>query len=562
MLRATDALAILPAVTVAVAGMTILLLARIVRTRSFAAGLCWLALLASVGAMALGHREASVTEPTRPTVSAIAQDSLARGTAWMALLLGAGCAYLTSSGNQQRSTIRHAARYALVLLSLGGVLLTCVANDFVIVILAVPLSAVAVCAGQFVEAVAPAERAAALRSLALIALGAFCLVIGGLLVCRLAGTTNFSELHTTVTQGSAGFAHSASRGAQALPVGGEIGYLLLLAGFGIPLFAVPFQFATAEIFEESSARSLGLMSVLPRCAALVAMIRVFVGGMPGYLPAAQTALTAVALFTLLIASSLAFWQTSLRRLLAFLAMAEAGLIVLALAAGCAAGVHPEAVGWLNPQVPGGSGAACLLFGVDAAAVLGLMMILSALEKSERRVDDLEEFAGLLAHNRLGAAAAALLLLSLCGVPPLPGFWARVAVLQSVLSVSFTPENDFLPHQNTGYVVFALLAAAAMIAVAAPCLRLAVHLLSRERLGVNGGPAPGAVARVEGTRTLVGAAIAGVLFVSGLFPDFGSQLAARVAFQKPADGALSAERQSPPKKHRRGRGNEAPSDSAE
>jgi NADH:ubiquinone oxidoreductase subunit 2 (subunit N) len=292
------------------------------------------------------------------------------------------------------------------------------------------------------------------------------------------------------------------------------------------------------------------------------MIRVFVGGMPEYLPAAQTALTAVALVTLLIAGSLAFWQTSLRRLLAFLAMSEAGLIAFALAAGCEAGVHRDAVRWLNPQMPGGSGAACLLFSVDAAAILGLMMILSALEKSERRVDDLQEFVGQFAHNRLGAAAAAFLILSLCGVPPLPGFWARVAVLQSVLSVSFSPENDFLPHQNTGYVVFALLAAIAMIAVAAPCLRLATHLLSRESQGVNGGPAPSGVARLGRSGTLVGAAIAGVLVVSGFFPDFGSQLAARVAFQKPADGALAAERQTPPKKHRRSRGNEAPTDSAE
>jgi NADH-quinone oxidoreductase subunit N len=556
MLRATDVLAILPAVIVAVAGAATLALSRIVRVRGFPAGLCWLALLASVAIMLLAPRQVPATEPTRPTVSAIAQDSLARGATWMALLLGAGCALLTSIGQQQRS----AARYSIVLFSLSGVLLTCVANDFVIVILAVPLSAVAVCAGQFLEAATPAERVVSFRSLVVIALGALCLVAGGLLVCRLAGTTNFSELRTTVSQGSASFALSGGRSTRGLPVAGEIGYVLLLAGLGTPLFAVPFQLATAEIFEESSAWSVGLLSVLPRCAALVAMIRVFVRGMPEYLAATQTALTAVALVTLLIAGSLAFWQTSLRRLLAFLVMAEAGLIAFALAAGCEAGVHGEAVRWLNSQVPGGSGAACLLFGVDAAALLGLMLILNAVEKSERRIDDLEEFTGLLSRNRIGAVAAAVLLLSLCGVPPLPGFWARVAVLQSVLSVSFSPENDFLPHQNTGYVVFALLAVAAMIAVAAPCLRLAMHLLSREPLGDGGDPAP--VARLRRPGMLAGAVIAGVLFVSGFFPDFGSQLAARIAFQKPADGALAAERQGPPKKHRRGHGNEPPSDSAE
>jgi NADH-quinone oxidoreductase subunit N len=470
----------------------------------------------------------------------------------MALLLGAMCAALTRVGSSRRV----AGRHAVVLLSLGSVLLACVANDFVLLVIGVSGSALAICAGQFFEAETADERYAASQSFVLNAFGAVCLVSGALLLSALAGTTNLAELHALPVHAGAVGDHLAARGSRALPLAGEIGSVLLLAGLGIPLLAAPFQLAAAEIFEGATPWSLGLMGVLPRCAALVAVIRVFVEGMPRYLSSAQTALTAVALVTLLIGGSLAYWQTSLRRLIAFVVMVQAGLILLALAAACSEAARPDAVRWIDAQIPGGAGAAWLLFGVDSLALLGLAAIVSGLERSGDRVDDLEELTRRLRGDRSLAAATMLLLLSLAGVPPLPGFWTRVAVLRSVVSVSFHPENDFLPHQNTGYVLFALLMVAAWLAVAAPCLILASRLFASqtpmEAAQTRAVRASGALHRGG---LGFGVVVAALVVALGFVPNLGLHLAARVTFRKPGDTVLAAEKAQPVKKHRRARASE-------
>ncbi len=395
-----NVLAILPALIVAIAGVAILLLGRFFRGGRFGGALCWLALLAAAATWAIAKDDPAPEPGTRAAVAAVTVDPLARGTAWMALLLGATCAAVTSVGSSPRSSARH----AIVLLSLGGVLLACVANDFLLVIIAVPVSALALSVGQFWEAETDEQWSAAVQGLVLNLFGAVCLVTGALLVSALAGTTNFAELRALPTHGGAASGHLAARGARALPLAGEVGSVLLLAGFGIPLLAAPFQLAAAEIFEGAAPWSLGAMAVLPRCAVLVAIIRVFVEGMSRYLSTAQTALTAAALVTLLIGGSLIYWQASLRRLVALVVMVEAGLILLALAAACSEAARPDAVRWIDQQIPGGAGTAWLLLGADSFAILGLAAILSGLERSIGWLDNLDDFSHRIRSDWLLAAA--------------------------------------------------------------------------------------------------------------------------------------------------------------
>jgi formate hydrogenlyase subunit 3/multisubunit Na+/H+ antiporter MnhD subunit len=146
-----------------------------------------------------------------------------------------------------------------------------------------------------------------------------------------------------------------------------------------------------------------------------------------------------------------------------------------------------------------------------------------------------------------------LLLNLAGIPPFPSFWARVGVVRAVQSVSFPSENDFLPHQNTGYLLFALLMVAAMLAVAAGCLSLVTQvlfsptLIEDELARTPPGPSP----RSGGLKLVM--ALAVLLLALGFVPNRGMQLAARVTFRTSDHGALSAETPPQPvKKRHRGR----------
>jgi NADH-quinone oxidoreductase subunit N len=533
----TFATAILPAVVAAIFGVITLVIGGAFRSGRLATAIGWLGLVAVGVSLAAARLPASAQPLLRPVASAVTLDPLARGTGWLALLLAVLCAMLAALGSQRRQ----AGRFAAVLLALAGALLACVANDFLLVIIGVPVAALAICVGQFWEAETVDERVSAVQSLALNAFAAVCLVAGALILSGLAGTTNLSELHALPAHAAAS-GHLTERSARSLPLAGEIAVVLLLAGCGIPLLAAPFQLASAEIFETASPSSLATMSVLPRCAALVAMIRVFVEGLSHYLTASQTVLTAVALVTLLIGGALAYWQTSLRRLLALLMTVETGLLLLALAAACSETARPEAVRWLDLEIPGGVGAAWLLFAVDSVALLGLATILGSLERAEGRVDDLGELTHLIRGDRLVAVATTFLVLSLTGVPPLAGFWARVAVLRSVLSVSFAPENEFLPHQNTGYVFFALLMIIAWLAAAAPALNIGRALLVPDPASdtIIGQPTlAGGSQRRGGLR--LAAAIAALLLAIGFVPTLGQHLAARIGFKDRNSGALAADR---------------------
>ncbi len=165
---------ILPALILAAAGAVVLLSGRRLSIGRAGSVLCWLALLAAAATLVL-VRPADPSDPfVRPAVSAVSFDALSRGTAWMALLLGAMTTFLAAIG----SSDNRAARQAVVLLSLAGLLLTCVANDFVLLIVGVPGSVLAICIAQLRDAETDDEWAAAVLGLALNLLGALCLVAG------------------------------------------------------------------------------------------------------------------------------------------------------------------------------------------------------------------------------------------------------------------------------------------------------------------------------------------------------------------------------------------------
>jgi len=536
---------ILPALILAAVGAVVLLSGRRLSIGRAGSVLCWLALIAAAATLTLARPTVPSDPFVRPAVSAVSFDALSRGTAWMALLLGAMTTFLAAIG----SSDKRAARQAVVLLSLAGLLLTCVANDFVLLIVGVPGSVLAICIAQLRDAETDDEWAAAVLGLALNLLGALSLVAGALLVGALAGTTNFGELHALPLHGVDATGHIVTRGPRSLPLAGEIGFVLLLAGLGIPFLAAPFQLGAAEIFEGMSPARLGALAVLPRCAVLVGMIRIFVEGMTRYLSTAQTALTAAALVTLLIAAPLAYWQSSLRRLLALVIMVQTGLILFALAAACSEATRPQAVRWLDLQMPGGAGAAWLLFACDSFAMLGLTAVLGSLETSTGRSDELDDFVRRLRHEPWVAGATVLLLMSLAGVPPLPGFWTRVAMLRSILSVSFPAENDFLPHQNTGYVLFSFVAVAAWLAVAAKCLSVAQALLFSTDPVASDAIEPRLLSVGKSRAGLrIGGAIAALLVVVGFVPSLGLHLAARVTLPK-AGAVVAAEKQVQPVKQR-------------
>jgi formate hydrogenlyase subunit 3/multisubunit Na+/H+ antiporter MnhD subunit len=273
------------------------------------------------------------------------------------------------------------------------------------------------------------------------------------------------------------------------------------------------------------------------------MIRILVDGAPRLHGTAQTLFTAVGFLTILMGSVLAVGQSRIRRLLAFLVVFQSGLILVALAAGCSERTRPAATPWLGMEVPGGVGAACLCFAFDSLALVGLLALVASRRQSDRRLDEIEQVADVVRGDALTVAALCVLSASLAGIPPFAGFWSRVAILRSVLSISVPAEHGFLPHQNVDYVVVAIAAVGGLILLAVVTLgfvkRVLFDDLDTSRVEVLADDRRPRLNFLEKAPVAIGLLAAFAIVVFGISPGPATRIVAAVTADDHATSQVSA-----------------------
>ena len=206
----------------------------------------------------------------------------------------------------------------------------------------------------------------------------------------------------------------------------------------------------------------------------------------------------LAVLTMTVGNALALWQDNLRRLLAYSAIANAGYLLIGLAAGLA--TTPAAGRW--------DGIAAMLFYlvVYAAATLGIFAALIYLGRDGKQVESVDELAGLGQTRPAVAATVAVLLFSLAGLPPLAGLWGKLLIFGSALAV---------PAGGGGGVRWWFLAAAVVgvlnaVVAAVYYLRIVAVMYFRPPLAVakTRGPAAAGLAAVV---------CAAVVLALGIYP---------------------------------------------
>lgn len=249
--------------------------------------------------------------------------------------------------------------------------------------------------------------------------------------------------------------------------------VLVFAGVGFRMAVVPFQFGIADIYKGATTWTAGWLATVPKAAGFVVLLRVVGFTLPGSSAAAQLLLLVSAGGTLLLCGLLALSQTNVRRLLAFTTMSHGGFAL----AGFAAGFRP-ASGTVssNGGLPGGLSAGLLFLGGSLWATAGLFAILVYVERSGRPVETLDELKGLVRTEPAAAIAAAILLLSLIGLPPLCGFWGRLFVFTSTFSPRLVDPLTHLPEPHMAFLLLSLVAVAGFAMMAAVYLRLLSAML--------------------------------------------------------------------------------------
>ncbi len=203
------------------------------------------------------------------------------------------------------------------------------------------------------------------------------------------------------------------------------GLVFVVAGLAFKLGVVPFHMWIPDVYHGAPTAVTLLVAGAPKLAAFAIVIRLLVEGL---LPLAfdwQQMLGVLAIASLLVGNLAAIAQTNLKRMLAFSTIAQMGFVLLGLMAGV---VNGNALSAANAY------SAAMFYVVTyvltTLATFGVIMLLA---REGFESEEITDFAGLNQRSPLYAGVMAVCMFSLAGIPPLVGFYAKLAVLQALVS---------------------------------------------------------------------------------------------------------------------------------
>ncbi|WP_234196625.1 MULTISPECIES: NADH-quinone oxidoreductase subunit NuoN [Pseudacidovorax] len=203
------------------------------------------------------------------------------------------------------------------------------------------------------------------------------------------------------------------------------GLVFIVAGLAFKLGAAPFHMWLPDVYHGAPTAVTLLIGAAPELAAFAIVIRLLVEGM---LPLAfdwQQMLAVLAVASLLVGNLAAVAQTNLKRMLAYSTIAQMGFVLLGLVAGVIDG------NTLNAQYAYSASMFYIItYVLTTLASFGIILLLAREGFESEEISDL---AGLNQRSPLYAGVMAIAMFSLAGIPPLVGFYAKLAVLQALLA---------------------------------------------------------------------------------------------------------------------------------
>jgi NADH-quinone oxidoreductase subunit N len=229
-------------------------------------------------------------------------------------------------------------------------------------------------------------------------LGAFSLGIllyGMSLMYGLSGTTNLRVMATI-------FAAQPRDARLVLAV------ILIVAGVGFKIAAVPFHMWAPDVYEGAPTPITAFLSVGSKAASFAMLLRIFIEGLPSMSADWQQLFWVLSVVTMTAGNIAAVTQTNIKRLLAYSSIAHAGYLLIGVVAGTQRGITAMLV---------------YLF-IYAFMQLGAFAVVILLHRRDTIGDELKDFSGLSARNPVAAFAMLLFMLSLGGIPPTAGFMGK------------------------------------------------------------------------------------------------------------------------------------------
>jgi NADH-quinone oxidoreductase subunit N len=241
-------------------------------------------------------------------------------------------------------------------------------------------------------------------------LGAFSLGVllyGMSLMYGLSGTTNLRVMATS-------FAGMEKDPRLVLAV------ILVVAGVGFKIAAVPFHMWAPDVYEGSPTPITAFLSVGSKAASFAMLIRIFVEGLPTMSGDWRLLFWVLAVITMTVGNVAAVTQSNVKRMLAYSSIAHAGYVLIGIVAGTSRGITATLVYLM----------------IYAFMQLGAFAVVVVLRRQDVAGEELKDFSGLAFRNPFAAFAMLLFMLSLGGIPPTAGFMGKFWLFSAAIDAHY------------------------------------------------------------------------------------------------------------------------------
>lgn len=253
----------------------------------------------------------------------------------------------------------------------------------------------------------PRSAEAAMKYFVLGAIASGTLLYGMSLVYGITGTLQVGELQTAIA-------------ARSEVVGLWVGLGFMVVGVAFKFGAVPFHMWVPDVYDGAPTPVTLYIGTAPKLGALALAVRLLVEGAAGLASFWEPMLAALAVLSLVLGNVAAIAQTNIRRMLAYSTISHVGFILLGLVSGSPAGVQAALF-------------YTIVYVIMAAGAFGFLVMLGSRGQDVNELDDLR---GLWQRSPWFTLMMVLLMISMIGVPPLAGFYAKWWVLAALLNAGY------------------------------------------------------------------------------------------------------------------------------
>lgn len=295
--------------------------------------------------------------------------------------------------------------YILLLTSMLGMSLMASSADLVMLYLAIETTSIPlyVLAGFFINE--PKSVEAGIKYLLFGAMASAIMLFGFSWLFGFSGTTQLYELSTKLAAG-------------AIPLPALLtAMMMVVVGFAFKISAVPLHFWAPDVYEGAPAPVAGFLSTASKAAGFAVLMRFMLVVFPEYSSFWTILIAVIATLSMLVGNYLALAQKNIKRLLAYSSIAQAGYMLIGVAAHNSLGIS-------------GSIYYLMAYLVTNLAAFGIVSVVGKTVGT----DDLASYAGLSRRSPKLALAMLVAILSLGGIPPFAGFFGKLLVFTSAIQV--------------------------------------------------------------------------------------------------------------------------------